>query len=111
MYDELANRIAIMYHQDKELRIDGRNKYLSGSNYKLLIQGFESLIDIAYGEGKRVMSFNIPKMIEMTQFEANPNTSLLGEVERDAILKVVDKKNSANIINKIRNYFKNKRAI
>lgn len=57
-YKEISKRVAVMYHDDKYLKISMySNGYLAHSNYKLLIQGYENIFAIAFGQYKS--SFDI----------------------------------------------------
>lgn len=46
LYNNFSKRIAILYHQDKNLRISTHsNVYLARANYDLLIRGYENIMD------------------------------------------------------------------
>lgn len=50
LYNTFSKRIAILYNQDKNLKISTfSNVYLSKSNYDLLIQGYEELMNTTFG--------------------------------------------------------------
>lgn len=49
LYHVISKRIAVMYHQDRNLQISSaQGDYLASANYKLLIQGYEELFRIAF---------------------------------------------------------------
>ena len=59
LYKILAKRIAILYTQDKDLKIEsGDNTVLCNQNYRLLIQGNERLIGYAYGDCRRSLEID-----------------------------------------------------
>lgn len=54
LYNVLSKRIAILYHQDKNLRISTHsNVYLARVNYELLIQGYEKIMATTFGNYKK----------------------------------------------------------
>lgn len=51
LFNEFSKRIAILYHQDKNLRISTHtNVYLARANYDLLIQGYEKIMSTTFGQ-------------------------------------------------------------
>ena len=63
-YQEMAKRIAIMYHQNHNLVIDSAsNFYLANSNYRLLTKGYEELVKTAYSPYKSSLSVNLAQDI------------------------------------------------
>lgn len=60
LYNVISKRIAILYHQDRNLKVSSyRNGYLKRSNYELLVQGYENIIGIAFGEFKKALEFDL----------------------------------------------------
>ena len=60
LYSVISKRIAVLYQQDKELKISScTNGYLAHSNYELLIQGYEDIISIAFGEYKKSLEIDL----------------------------------------------------
>ena len=58
LFNEFSKRIAILYHQDKNLRISTHtNVYLARANYDLLIQGYEKIMGTTFGQYNK--SFNV----------------------------------------------------
>ena len=58
LFNEFSKRIAILYHQDKNLRISTHtNVYLARANYDLLIQGYEKIMGTTFGQHNK--SFNV----------------------------------------------------
>ena len=51
LYNVFSKRVAILFHQDKDLKIDSHsNGYLARANYELLIQEYEKIVIIAFGK-------------------------------------------------------------
>lgn len=59
-YRETSRRIAIMFHEDKNLKISlYSNGYLAHANYKLLTKGYEKLFSIAFGPYKSSLDIDL----------------------------------------------------
>lgn len=64
LYKSLSKRIAVLYSQDNNLKIEtGDNTVLCNQNYRLLIQGYEKLVGYAYGSCRRSLE------IDFSEFE------------------------------------------
>ena len=60
LYNAISKRIAIMYHQDRNLQISSfGGSYLAMANYKLLIEGYENLFSIAFGKYNKSLNINL----------------------------------------------------
>lgn len=60
LYNVISKRIAIMYHQDRNLQISSSSyAYLATSNYKILIQGYENLFSIAFGKFNKTLAIDL----------------------------------------------------
>lgn len=60
LYSVLSKRIAILYHQDKNLRISTySNVYLARANYELLIQGYEKIMGTTFGVYKKSLDIDL----------------------------------------------------
>lgn len=60
LYSAISKRIAILYHQDRNLQISTNgSSYLARANYELLIQGHEKIMGIAYGEYKKALDIDL----------------------------------------------------
>lgn len=60
LYNVLSKRIAILYHQDKNLRISTHsNVYLARANYELLIQGYEKIMGTTFGNYKKSLDVDL----------------------------------------------------
>ncbi len=62
LYQVISRRIAILYHQDKKLKISQSGMPLAEANYKLLISGYEKMFNIAFGDYKKSLSIDLEKM-------------------------------------------------
>lgn len=64
VYNVISKRIAILYKQDRDLKITSySNLYLSKANYELLIQGYEDVFDKVFGAFKNNLKIDITSMI------------------------------------------------
>lgn len=61
-YRTISKRIAIMYHQDRNLKISLAGSYLERANYDLLVQGYEKIMSIAFGEYKKSLNIDLTTM-------------------------------------------------
>lgn len=60
LYNTFSKRIAILYHYDRNLKVSSStNSYLAQANYKLLIQGYEKIIGLAFGPYKKTLEFDL----------------------------------------------------
>ena len=60
VYNVFSNRIATLYHFDKELKVSSqKNPYLPRANYELLIQGYEVLMGMVFGEYLKTLEFDL----------------------------------------------------
>ena len=63
IYCVFSKRLAILYHQDRHLKVssDG-NVYLARANYELLIQGYENIMNIAFGRYKKSLQIDLSNL-------------------------------------------------
>jgi len=59
LYKVISRRIAILYQQDKNLKISYCNGYLAKANYELLTNGYQNIFDIAFGEYKSSLNIDL----------------------------------------------------
>lgn len=60
LYNAISQRIAILYHQDRNLKVTScHGSYLARANYELLIEGYEKIIGIAFGPYQKSMDFDL----------------------------------------------------
>lgn len=62
-YRVISRRIAILYQQDKTLKISNcGGGYLARSNYELLINGYQNIFGIAFGEYKSSLDIDLASL-------------------------------------------------
>ena len=72
LYDVLTKRIAILYHQDKNLKICSNTfDYLAQANYKLLIHGYEDIMSIAFEKYKKSLEIDFSTFTFQENHEIN----------------------------------------
>ena len=60
LYNVLSRRIAILYKQDKHMKVSSfSNSYLARANYELLIQGYEDIIKTTFGPYKKSLDIDL----------------------------------------------------
>lgn len=60
LYSIFSKRIAILYHQDKNLQISTHsNTYLARANYELLIQGYEKIMGTTFGNYEKSLDVDL----------------------------------------------------
>lgn len=109
LYKVISKRIAILYHQDRNLRISTRsNVYLARANYELLIEGYEKTIDIAFGNYKKSLDIDLSTLTFKESHELdgiyywgwNPNvkttTSIVGNDNVKKLVRSLDKNTQNN---------------
>lgn len=63
LYSVLSKRVAILYQQDKQLKISSyTNSYLAHANYKLLVEGYENIMGIAFGKYKKSLEVDLSNL-------------------------------------------------
>ena len=63
MYQTISKRIAILFTEDSKLKISSSSgSYLAHSNYKLLINGFEDLFKMAFGQYKSTFLIDMEEL-------------------------------------------------
>lgn len=63
LYDVLSKRIAILYHQDNNLKISSYgSSYLKRANYELIIKGYEDLMNICFNRYKKALSYDFSSL-------------------------------------------------
>ena len=104
-YDTISKRIAILYSQDKSLQIDtNTNNYLARSNYELIIQGYESIMDIAFGRFKKSLKIDLSNM---TSKESHEIDGIYGWDEDPDIKTTTTNFESENIVRLVKSLDKN----
>lgn len=98
LYNAISKRIAILYHQDRNLKVTSyQESYLARANYELLIQGYEKIIGIAFGPYQKPIEFDLSSLtftenhgINGMYFEDNdPDFKTTITIENDKVKKLV----------------------
>ena len=65
-YKTISKRIAVMYQQDKNLKISSGGGYLAKANYDILIKGYEQLFRMVFGKYKKSLNIDLssPMVVE-----------------------------------------------
>ena len=70
LYNTFSKRIAIMYHQDRNLRISSKySSYLARANYELLIDGYEKIVDRVFGPFKKELEIDLSTLTYKGSYE------------------------------------------
>lgn len=70
LYNTFSRRIAIMYHQDRNLRISSKySSYLARANYELLIEGYEEIVDRVFGPFKKELEIDLSTLTYKESYE------------------------------------------
>lgn len=59
LYEIFSKRVAILYHQDKNLEISTGGSYLARANYKLLIQSYEKIMNQTFRTYKKSLEIDL----------------------------------------------------
>lgn len=106
LYDVLSKRIAIMYSCDKNLEICScDNKYLTKSNYDLLITGYEDIMNKYFGDfcyNKKVLSLDVSNNIFKDTHKVD-DTYEWNDEDMITVVNFVDKNNIKKMIKNIEN--------
>lgn len=62
LYNTVSKRIAILYHQDKDLFISTNGSLVGQQNYKLISKGFERIMGFSYGEFKKELKIDVKEL-------------------------------------------------
>ena len=101
LYSVLSKRIAILYHNDNNLKV-GYHKggYLGKENYKLLIQGYEDLISIAYGQYKKTLGFDLSQSISIDSYSKDDIYDF-DESKFSDTVRIIENSNSKKLIKNV----------
>lgn len=107
LYSALSKRIAILYQKDKKLKIISfSNGYLAHANYKLLVQGYENIISIAFGKYNKSLEVDLSTLTfkesheidEVYNWDEDPDikttTTSVGNKNVKKLVKNLDNHNS-----------------
>ncbi len=83
-YEVISRRIAILYQQDKNLKISNcSGGYLARANYELLISGYQEIFGIAFGKYKNSLNIDL----ESSTFKESYELEGLYMWDEDPIVK------------------------
>ena len=72
LYSVLSKRIAILYQEDRNLKVSSREaSYLAKANYMLLIKGYEKMMNSTFGTYKKSLEFDLSSSTFKESHEAN----------------------------------------
>ena len=111
LYSVLSKRIAILYQQDKKLKISSfTNGYLAHANYKLLIQGYEKIISIAFGKYSKSLEIDLSTL----SFKKSQEIDGVYNWDEDPDIKTttssIGNKNVKKLVKNLDNHSSNKKA-
>ncbi len=70
-YTVISRRIAILYQQDKNLKISNYGSYLAKANYELLIKDYQQTFEIAFGKYKSSLNIDLASSTFKESHELN----------------------------------------
>lgn len=84
LYNTFSKRIAIMYHQDRNLRISSKySSYLARANYELLIEGYEKIVDRVFGPFKKELEIDLSTLTYKESYETEGDSY----IDEDTIIE------------------------
>lgn len=100
LYNTFSKRIAIMYHQDRNLRISSHySSYLARANYELLIEGYEEIVDRVFEPFKKELEIDLSTLTYKESYEIDGDSyidedpiiekSTTTKVENDEVKRLV----------------------
>ncbi len=99
MFNQFSKRIAILYHQDKNLRISTHaNVYLARANYDLLIHGFEKIMGTTFGQYNKSFDVDLStstfreshEQDDIYNWDEDPNVSVTtNKISNDNVKKLL----------------------
>ncbi len=94
LYNVISKKIAIMYHQDKDLKINSYyNKYLARSNYDCLIKGYEEIMSIAFGKFNKSLSIDLSIFSNKNNKEISELYDSISNSKPQKLVKNLEKSN------------------
>ena len=104
LYKVFSKRIAILYSEDKNLRISSNsNGYLARANYDLLIQGYEKLMATTFGEYNKSLDIDLGALTFKESHEVDGTYNF----DEDPEIKTTTNKIGNNDIKKLVRRFNN----
>lgn len=108
LYSVLSKRIAILYHQDKKLKISSYTKgYLAHANYKLLVQGYENIISIAFGKYNKSLEVDLSTLTFKESHEIDGVYNWDEDPDIETTTTSVENENVKKLVRSLDNYNSN----
>lgn len=105
LYNVISKRIAIMYHQDKNLQISSSDgSYLAMANYKLLIQGYEKLFSIAFSKYNKTLKIDLSTLTFRESHELDGIYGWDDDVDIKTTTTSIDDKNVKKLVRSLNKY-------
>lgn len=93
LYNTFSRRIAIMYHQDRNLRISSHySSYLARANYELLIEGYEKIVDRVFEPLKKELEIDLSTLTYKESYETEGDSY----IDEDPIIETSTTTNIEN---------------
>lgn len=100
LYNTFSKRIAIMYNQDRNLKISSQySSYLARANYELLIDGYEKIVDRVFGPFNKELEIDLSTLTYKESYETERDSyidedpiiekSTTTKVENDEVKRLV----------------------
>lgn len=106
LYNAISKRIAIMYHQDRNLQISSfGGSYLAMANYKLLIEGYENLFSIAFGKYNKSLNINLSTLTFRESHELGGVYYWDDDPDIKTITTSIDDKNVKNLVRSLDKHY------
>ena len=98
LYNTISKRIAVLYHQDRNLQISTySNGYLARANYDLIIEGYEETVGIAFGPYKKSLNIDLSTLT----FKESHTIDGIYDCDEDPDVKVTTTKIGDNNVKKL----------
>lgn len=104
LYQVIAKRIAILYHQDKYLKVSSYTSgYLACSNYNLVVSGYEDMIN------KYLRNDSVKLDFDLSTLTFNESHNIDGiydwddEIERQITENKIDNESAKQIVKSLEN--------
>lgn len=108
LYGVLSKRIAILYQQDKKLKISSyTNGYLAHANYKLLVQGYEDIISIAFGKYNKSLEVDLSTLAFKESHEIDGVYNWDEDPDIETTTTSVENENVKKLVRSLDNYNSN----
>lgn len=102
VYNTFSKRIAILYHQDKNLKIStNSNIYLSRANYDLLIKGYEKIMNTTFGQYKKSFDIDLSTLTFKESHELSIVYDWSDEVDTKTTINKINNNTAKKIVKEL----------